>query len=123
MRKQSLILLALLPWTVALAVGAAQRPAPAPRVKPAVQALLQRAGKESPAAALTTLHEAQALAQSRKDRAGLLAVAAMAHRLGEARYKAADYAAGEQFHRLALAMRERLVPGTPEHAGRLLGLA
>src|SRR5437588_683704 len=116
MRKQSLILLALLAWVGALAVGAAQRPVPADRVKPAVQALLQRAGKESPAAALATLQEARALAQSRKDRAGLLAVAAMAYRLGEARHKAADYTGAEQFHRLALAIREGQVPGTPEHA-------
>src|SRR5262245_61319161 len=100
MRKHSLIGLALLAWALALGMGAAQKPA-AP-VKPAVQALLARAAKEAPAAALATLARAEKAAGA--DRSSLLAVAATAHRLGQARQDLADYPGAERFHRRALAI-------------------
>src|SRR5262249_35663011 len=122
MGKRSLILLALPAWAVVLAVGAAHQPAPEPRppVNPAVQALLDRAAKEPPAAALGTLAEAERPAGG--DRAGLLAVAQVGDNVGMAAASRGELAAAKALWERVLAIRAKQAPGSYEHAGTLVNL-
>src|SRR5262245_31151323 len=81
-----------------------------PQAPAGVWALIQRAAKEQPQAALKSLAEAQRVALQRGSRASELAVAEAADRLGRARQEAGDLVGSESFHRLALGIRERLCP-------------
>jgi tetratricopeptide (TPR) repeat protein len=98
----------------------ATRKASAAKPFPAVQALLDRAAKETLEKALKTLDEAARVAQWRKDTPGLLAVADRALAIGKAhRENHRDDTVERSFFERAVAIREKHLPNSLQLAGAL----
>src|SRR5205085_9453555 len=102
---------------------AASGPAPVSAPSAAVRALLERAGKEAPETALQTLAEAQKQAESSKDTAGQLAIAAKARDAGWTLFVHGDLPGAKRYFQLLLGISERLAPGSLDLAFDLNGLA
>jgi tetratricopeptide (TPR) repeat protein/uncharacterized caspase-like protein len=121
MQRSVLLLVTLL---VLCAVQPPHSPAAPRSARPtaAVQTLLDRAAGQSTDAALQTLDTAARRAESGSDRAGALAVAALAAKKGDAGYEQGDVKTAQAFYERALSLREKYAPNSLELASSLSNL-